>query len=148
MAATIQIRNKDTGELRWAYTVDAKEILAAKDSPWVHTDNIRKAGWATPSRVTQTDSAASHKRKTLATEVVQALAEAGVIGAAVAAPALTPEQIVKAAADLGLLSQLIPGAEDITPDVLIQDPPVEVGDDSPDAVEVGNTSEPMFPENF
>lgn len=79
MAATIELEHKETGEKVWRYTVDAKEILASPGCPWKITNRIRKAGWATPTKPVQVATAAQHRQKTLATEVVQALAAAGVL---------------------------------------------------------------------
>ena len=111
MASLIKLKNTKTGEVVWKYTVDAKEMFASKNSPWIHMDETRNAGNPTPSRATAARvSPESQKVKGVATEVVEALAAVG---------AIKPPEAPVAPEDL--ISQ------DLT------------NSDSPDTVEVGST---------
>ena len=80
MASLIRLKNTKTGEVVWKYTVDAKEMFASENSPWIHMDETRNAGNPTPSRATAVRvSPESQKVKGVATEVVEALAAVGAI---------------------------------------------------------------------
>ena len=56
MAATVELEDKDSGEKRWFYTVDAKEQLRAPGNTWKMTGEIKRSGWATPSAQTSNPS--------------------------------------------------------------------------------------------
>ena len=83
MAAVCQLMNKDTQETVWRYSVDAKEILAASESPWRLTGKVKTSGWATPAgprtRISASVAANQSTAAAVATGVVAGLVEAGVL---------------------------------------------------------------------